>query len=34
LGVNVGGIVLRVLALLDGNPGANQYGPSPKHATM
>lgn len=34
LGVNVGGIVLLVFTLLDGNPGTNQYGPSPKRATM
>jgi uncharacterized membrane protein YhaH (DUF805 family) len=34
LGVNVGGIVLLVFTLLDGNPGTNHYGPSPKRATM
>ena len=30
----IGGIVLLVFTLLDGNPGTNQYGPSPKNATM
>lgn len=30
----LGGIVLLVFTLLDGNPGANQYGPSPKNAAI
>jgi uncharacterized membrane protein YhaH (DUF805 family) len=28
----VGGIVVLVLTLLAGNPGANQYGPDPRAA--
>lgn len=30
----IGGIVLFVFTLLDGTPGSNQYGPSPKSATI
>jgi len=30
----IGGIVLLVFTLLDGTPGSNQYGPSPKSATI
>lgn len=30
----IGGIVLLVFTLLEGSPGSNQYGPSPKNMTI